>query len=663
LFAQFARPPAPLNPGEYDWAAHERRHGRLTELYCDNLRCVKVVEPAANWRFDGALHAIRSWCERQLTANVAPRDAPIVLATLLGDGERLSDETKDAFLETGSIHLLVISGTHIAMLAGIVWQLARGAALPAAWRLAATVTAVTVYAAIAGTEPSVLRAAILTLATLVAISRGRVASAGNLLGAAALAVMVVNPCEIFSSGAQFSFIAVAVLAGFAQWQAKSRRIDPLERLIDEARPWPARFMRRLAHATIAMTAASLAVGVAIAPLAAHHFHLVTPASILLTPLAWPLMFVALASGFGVLTIGWFVPPLGQAFGAACGWSLHATEQLVTAAQAMPYGYGYCAGPPAWWLLGFYGALGVLAVAPRLRPRLAWQASALCLWTAAGVAAPAWNRPAEDQLRCTFLGMGHGLCAVLELPGGETILYDAGNLGSPDLASRTVASYLWSRGIDRIDAVILSHADIDHYNGIPGLARRFPIGVAYVSPMMFDPIATDGRLTAPNYLREVLQNDGVPMREIWMGDRLRTADPRVAIGVLHPPREGVFGRDNANSLLVLVEYQGTRILLTGDLESPGIERVMADPPADCDILLAPHHGSANSDPPGFAAWCTPEWVVMSGEQPERTLSTNASYNQAGASVVHTALSGAVSFLVDGTGIAVRSHRAVGSVETE
>src|SRR6187402_1839882 len=72
-----------------------------------------------------------------------------------------------------------------------------------------------------------------------------------------------------------------------------------------------------------------------------------------------------------------------------------------------------------------------------------------------------------------------------------------------------------------------------------------------------------------------------------------------------------GRDNANSLTLAVEYGGLRILLPGDLESPGLEDLMAEEPYDCDILLAPHHGSRRSDPPGFAAWSRPEWVVISG----------------------------------------------------
>jgi competence protein ComEC len=245
---------------------------------------------------------------------------------------------------------------------------------------------------------------------------------------------------------------------------------------------------------------------------------------------------------------------------------------------------------------------------------------------------------------------------MELPGRQTILYDAGSLGSPETTAQVIASFLWERGIDRIDAIVLSHADIDHYNAVPGLLERFPVGVVYVSPMMLDPLATMGNLDAPNYLRDVLAESGVPLREIWMNDRLRTADPAVTIAVLHPPRDGVMGRDNANSLLVEVEYAGHRVLLPGDLESPGLERVMADPPRDCDVLLAPHHGSAQSDPPGFAAWSSPEWVVMSGRRPDRTLASNISYQQAGATVLHTALDGASACVLSSQGVRVSHFRS-------
>jgi competence protein ComEC len=657
VFAQLGLPAPPLNPGEYDWSAAERRAGRLSELFCDDPRCVAVTESAGPMRLAAPLGAIRRWCEQQLTANVDPADASLTLATLLGDQERLSDSTKDAFMKTGAIHLLVVSGAHVALLAAIAWRVARGAAISRRSQVLFTGAVVIVYSAIVGAQPSVMRAAILTLATVAALVKGRSASAGNLLGAAALAVMAYNPCELFRAGTQFSFLAVSVLIAFTRLRWRRTPLDPLARLIDEARPWPKKFIRGVGHWFLVMTAASLAVGVAIAPLVAHHFHVVTPASIVLTPIAAPLVAIALGAGVALVTIGWLLPPLGTLLGAVCGGCLHLTETLVLSAQAVPGSYFYSPGPPAWWLWVFYAAAGLLVATPALRPRWHWQVSGAMLWISLGYASLGPTRPSPEELRCTFLAMGHGTCAVMELPSGQTILYDAGSLGSPDAATQIIASFLWHRGITHIDAVVLSHADIDHYNAMPGLVERFPIGVVYISPMMFDPIATDGKLNAPNYLRDVLNEHGVPMREIWMNDKLRTDDPNVAITVLHPPREGVIGRDNANSLLLAVEFAGKRILLPGDLESPGIELVMADPPLDCDILLGPHHGSDLSDPPGFAAWSTPEWVVMSGRRPDRTMLAHRSYEQGGAHVKHTAVDGAITFVLSNRGEEVFSFRSV------
>jgi len=176
-------------------------------------------------------------------------------------------------------------------------------------------------------------------------------------------------------------------------------------------------------------------------------------------------------------------------------------------------------------------------------------------------------------------------------------------------------------------------------------------------LMFDPFVTDGQLNAPNHLRTTLKSAGVPLREIWVNDRLRVASSEVEIEVFHPPKHGVPGRDNANSILLSIQFAGQRILLPGDLEKAGIDAVLAEQPIDCDILLAPHHGSSGSDPTGFAAWCTPEWVVVSGrhvEHGDETL-TAVSYREVGAEVLHTAETGAARFTISAAGIRQRSFR--------
>jgi competence protein ComEC len=205
---------------------------------------------------------------------------------------------------------------------------------------------------------------------------------------------------------------------------------------------------------------------------------------------------------------------------------------------------------------------------------------------------------------------------------------------------------------RIDGIILSHADVDHYNAVPGLVDRFHVGAVYVSPMMFDWYGATGPSAAPQTLRNAIDAAGVPIHEIWAGDRLRIGD--VSIVVFHPPHDGVVGSDNANSLTLAVEYDGRRLLLPGDLETPGLEDVIAELPYDCDVLMAPHHGSQRSDPPGFAAWSVPEWVVVSGGA-DSDAEVVRTYAASGAKVMNTGRLGAINFAIGRDGIAVDSFR--------
>ncbi|NOY42356.1 MAG: ComEC/Rec2 family competence protein [Planctomycetes bacterium] len=655
VFAHFARPQPVLNPGQYDWAEAARGAGRHCELFCGAPECVTVVGPAVGASVGGWLGAAANQCKAQLARYVGAEQSDLALAILLGEREHIGRGTFESFFKTGTVHLLVVSGLHIGMLAGFVWLIVRSGFLPQSVAIALAVGGVVAYASIAGGRPPVVRATVVIVLTFVALQSGRRPFAGNLLAAAAIGVLAYNPSELFRSGTQLSFLCVAALASYGARFGRPKPVDPLQRLILSRESWFWKALRKLGKYYGHIVMASLVLWLAAAPLVAYHFNIATPVGILITPIIWPLVAVTLATGFLICTFGWIVPPVALLLGAVCAFCLGTIRAVVDLAEQSGIGSIYLPGPAVWWLLGFYGAMALLVLFPAIRIGWKVQVSLAALWIAVGLVAGVANRQ-DDQLRCTFLAVGHGTCVVLELPGNQTILYDAGSLGSPEYAADTIAGYLWSRGITRIDAVVLSHADVDHYNAVPQLLERFEMGVVYVSPMMFDPWATAGQLDAPEFLRATLNDAGIPLREVWMNDRLLTASLEVEIEVLHPPQFGTAGRDNANSILLFVKFACQSILLPGDLESPGIEAVVAESPLDCDILMAPHHGSSRSDPPGFAAWCTPNWVVVSGRHRSADQQvTVASYRGVGAEVLHTADRGAATFTLSEQGIEMSTFR--------
>jgi competence protein ComEC len=215
--------------------------------------------------------------------------------------------------------------------------------------------------------------------------------------------------------------------------------------------------------------------------------------------------------------------------------------------------------------------------PPLRRRWRWALLAGLAWLCVGLAG-AWLRPTSNELRCTFLAVGHGGCTVLELPDGRTLLYDVGTISGPDVARRQVAPYLWHRGIRRIDEIFLSHADTDHFNGVRDLLQRFAVGQISCTPTF----AAKKNCPVSETLKAIRRH-GVPLRIVRAGDILSAGG--VTIHVLHPPRRGPDGKENFRSLVLLVEHAGHRILLTGDLEGPGMKRVQGLPPPRADVLVS------------------------------------------------------------------------------
>ncbi|MEM9351910.1 MAG: ComEC/Rec2 family competence protein [Planctomycetota bacterium] len=650
------------NPGGFDWSRFARTRGYDAQLFSSATELVNVDRPATSGAPAAALGAIHRWCVASLMRHVGPQHGDLSTAILLGTRERIDREQVEAFLHTGTIHLLVVSGLHIGVLAWFV-NGALGLVLKDQRVIAiALLLFVAGYVALTGARPPVLRAAALISAVVVANAGGRRVSGLNTLSLAALLILTVSPMELFQGGTQLSFVSVASLAALARLQQSIPPAPPIEEVVRDYEPAWKTWLRTLTSRLLQLLAASCTIWLVAAPLVAHHFHIISFTGLLLSPLLGTLVcFELMASGV-ICLVSWPVPMLASLLGALCDLVL----TVVRGAVEFAAGWGahaYTPGPDAWWVCGYYAGLVFLAVVPALRLRWRWAAAAAVLWASAGLVAsrPA---PADDELHCTFIAVGHGTCVLLEMPGGQTLLYDAGSLNSPDAAADDIARVLWHRRITRLDAVVLSHADVDHYNAVPGLATRVQIDAVYVSPLMFDPWATGGAMTAPNRLRAVLDRHGIPLHEVWVNDRLRFADLRVAVEVLHPPRAGVRGRDNANSVVLSIEFLGKKILLPGDLEDAGIDALRADQSIDCDVLLAPHHGSLASDPPGFAQWCRPEWVVISGRRP-RNLAEAAllreAYGANGAAVLHTAEAGAIRFSVAGEGIRTTTYLGQGPLE--
>jgi len=308
------------------------------------------------------------------------------------------------------------------------------------------------------------------------------------------------------------------------------------------------------------------------------------------------------AGYLLLTLGLAFPLAGKIFGPLFDWGLWLMIRLVETAAGVAGGHLYLPGPGDGWVAVFYLLLipVLFGVPGGWARRLGWRA--ILVWCVVGLGHSLWPRH-EEELRCTFLSVGHGLGVLVEFPGGSSLVYDLGQMHNGQAARLTLQNALWERGRAQVDALVISHADGDHFNGIPGLARRIGIGQAIVHSSFLD--VPEMRATVDDLAR-----DQVPLRIAWQGDHLEL-DKQARVQVLHPPRGTRYSSDNASSLVLLIEYCGRRILLTGDIEERGLQALLRQAPVDCEVLLAPHHGSRLANPQALANWARPRVVVVSG----------------------------------------------------
>ena len=632
-FVRLSAPAPPHNPGARDYAAQLRAEGVHTRLLAEVSQCISVIRPGAWLGFSALLDQVRAHSDRLLETYLDSQSAEMAEAVLLGQREEMESARTENFMATGTIHLLVIAGLHLGILAGAFFWIVRRMPLPPGWAPALVAAAALLYMFLVDARPPMLRATVLVLVGCAAAYSGRRPLSFNSLAAAALVVLAVNPNDLFHVGAQLSFLSVAGLMWFAPNWILSGEEHTLERLIVANLSWPARIVGTAKRSLRHFALVGATIWLLTMPLVMARFHLCTPAAVVLNTLIWLPMAFGLVGGALMMVFGSIVPPLAYVCGGLCNGSFWLLEHCVKLARQIPGSHFWLPGPADWWLWGLYGSLGLWAAFPRLRPPRRWFAALLALWITVGFAAATWPRP-RDRLDCTFLSMGHGCAVLLELPSGQTILYDAGQSGAPATGSRTIAECLWHHGLRRLDAVVLSHPDLDHYNALPGLLDKFSVGAVYVSSLMFEK-----QNQAVAMLRKAIDRRRIAVREVRAGDRLRIGGG-ATIEVLHPPRFGVLGSDNANSVVLAVDYGGREILLPGDLEAPGLDDLLAEEPRHCDVLLAPHHGSRQSHSPELAHWCTPRCVIISGDGRWDSPEVAAPYRAVGASVLQTYNRGAI-----------------------
>ncbi|MEM7807505.1 MAG: ComEC/Rec2 family competence protein, partial [Planctomycetota bacterium] len=444
----------------------------------------------------------------------------------------------------------------------------------------------------------------------------------QLLALAGLLLLAVFPLDIYRAGFQLSFVtvlALILLAGPARrWAlATVRKPDDAAALAT-----PDGRVVRLAdwcdRKLIDAFAAALIAWLASMPLVAMHFGQFHLWSIPASVLAGPLVVASLLGGVVKVVLTLLVPEAATWWATMASWPVEAMRSTVAWFSRLPLADVPLPTPPLWLVIATYLALVGIWLTLRkwpvrrrppaslvwgLRASVVLAAGFLFVMPVLGATTPTLL---TKPLRVTLLAVGAGQAAVVEQPNGRVTMIDAGSISLAEPWESCIGPFLRSRGIARIDRLVLSHANLDHYNGAADLIERYGIREVVVGPGFESDAQRDGVGRA---LLAAIGEADVPMRIVQRGDVVPMGSA-TSFQVHWPPAEVDGLTPNDASIVATLQHEGQRVLFTGDLQADGMTGAMGNDLPDVDVLVAPHHGSTETPTPDFVEACLPEWVVSS-----------------------------------------------------
>jgi competence protein ComEC len=672
-----------------------------------NIARVERLGTASEWPLHCLLSSARNFASsrllqlpaamRRLPAafRLTQDDAVMLSAMVTGDRTFLAHSLRVGFERTGSFHMLVVSGLHLAIVAGFVFWLTGKLRMPRVPATLITIAASFAYALFTGFATPVQRS--LWMVTLYLVGRlvYRERNALNLIGFAALVLLAASPRSLFDSSFQMTLLAVVAIAGvavpllgaslhpyvsatqqlrlvavdiklpprLAQFRILLRMFAARFARILGARcgwrifPWLVRFTLHAAEAIVVTLVVELAMTL---PMAIY-FHRITlfalPVNLFIVPLLLALLPLALITLAALLL--W--PPLAVASGAATALLLHFGVFLVHLFGSMRLADMRIPTPLAWQWAAFYAFLGaaiLLARSQRTRVRRAAWAALIC------AALSGWMpRPVEhprNALLMEAIDVGQGDSLLLITPEGKTLLVDGGGFGGGprqapqdfDIGEEVVSSTLWARGVRHLDVVALSHAHSDHLGGLPAVLRNFRPAELWVGD--------NPRVPAYTALLDEAAALHMRVRTLHAGDSLELGS--LQVHVLAPFANYRPGAEPSNndSLVLHAAYGATSVMLEGDAESPIEQAMLAEPGLSSALLKVGHHGSITSTRPEFLARVSPQWAVISCGLRNRyghpRVEVLEELEAAHVRTFSTDIDGAVCFRLDGRSVSAMSCAA-------
>ncbi len=671
------------NPGAFDYEGYLAENG-IAALGSVKLQDITVLPGFSGSRAELWRTRVHHSLIEKIQALWPPNQAALVDTVLLGDNNLLGVETRTDFQRTGTYHVLVVSGLKVGILALVTFWMLRKLGLNDFASSALTALLAVSYAILTDVGAPVWRATLMLILYLATRLLYRQRSILNTVGAAALALLVVDPSQLFGASFQLSFLCMLVIGGIGM-PILDRTMKPLSRAFRnldatsydlalspslvqlrlDLRLIAGRFQRlfgtRLPLIGIAglgrcfvlvseFVLISILLQAGFVLPMAYYFHRATLVSLPANMIVVPLTEIIMIAAGTAIELSYVSVAAAKIPALLAGVALKATDATVHWMGALRIADTRVATPGFWVAFLTCAALVLAIILARRRPLFATAGlvavGVSAIWISFVPPSPDFQR---DILEVTAIDVGQGDSILVVTPQGRTLLVDAGGLpawmhSDLDIGEDVVSPYLWSRGISYLDTVAITHAHADHIGGMPAILANFHpqqlwLGVDSPSPELQHVLQEAERL-------------GIPIALHTAGDKLEMGGANVRILAPLASADLQLSRPNDTSLVMKVTYKATSALLEGDAERKEEGLVSREEPR-ADLLKVAHHGSATSTAPEFLAAVHPRFAVISvgarnvyGHPRQEVLDRLA---QSKVGTYRTDASGAVTFYLDGRNV--------------
>lgn len=651
VLGSLERPGPAMNPGQFNWADYYRDQRVLASVQVASAQSITILEQQPI----GAIAWLREQTRRMLAlgfSNSASLDHALMQALVLGDNDPELRNVQEQFRRTGTSHHLAISGMHVAVLGAVVFLFCRILRIGPRAACCVSLIFTILYGLVALPSPPVVRSIILCASVGFGLLQRRSIDFPQLLALSVVGMLIYHPLDLYTAGFQLSFGILLGLLLLAPAVLEIFPADDPDVLIAHQNQPPGAWVetKMKIWGWIRRTlAASIAAWLVAMPLIAYHFEQLNPWAIPASLILAVFVFIALIGGFAkiILTILW--PSLAHFWARGATFPMVWMRNVVEWLASFPGSEVPVPAPPVWMVLLFYAFL-FLWVIRWSRTWLTWCTRLVSLAGCATLATLLLRdnlltlRAQAGELKMTLLALGAGQCAVIEPPGAEVILIDAGSASVSDLAYKVVGPFLRHEGRRQIRSIYISHANLDHFSAVADLTAAYDVHDVNVAPQFRRQSAENA--AAEGLLRSLDQLDRTP-RQIARGDSFDLGGG-ARLEVVWPTADSDYDA-NDTSLVLKLTFAGKSILFTGDIQNAAERDLMFLPDSiRADVLIAPHHGSDELTTASFVQTVSPQMILSSNDRTLSMKQREFDRQMSGRTVYRTHTSGSITVRINSAG---------------